>query len=305
MAQVQLDHRLINPDHPALSAVPIPPAAELEHRSSDHGQESSSALPPPPSFSPPIYNLIDDNHENSIDMSLSHSTNLTNDLDLTLESSQNNSHGSIEPRTPEPVRPNLSFINFVTGQTPSLSLASLGEPEQKIHTEEDREIQNSFDRSTDLEVEESMVSQDPLAEQVSMYPAEGLTTNSIDHFNINKSKKIKTSDDVGHAPSTSNSPVSETHLPSQTAKSLTQNSSYSAENWLDITKTEFQVAIGLFVVPWSTMIILSRLINQLLILTFSQSIPTPITGLFTSIFAPSLLYSSLITLFITSFDHLS
>ncbi|EGG02064.1 uncharacterized protein MELLADRAFT_117635 [Melampsora larici-populina 98AG31] len=76
-------------------------------------------------------------------------------------------------------------------------------------------------------------------------------------------------------------------------------SNVSTHDWTDLTRPEVQFALCLFAVPWTSLLITSRTLNQICYMIFDWQLVQPVTGLLLSVLAPSMLYTSLIAVFIS------
>ncbi|MBW0487321.1 hypothetical protein O181_027036 [Austropuccinia psidii MF-1] len=71
------------------------------------------------------------------------------------------------------------------------------------------------------------------------------------------------------------------------------------KDWLDLSQKEVQYAAYLFVIPWCSVLLSLRSLNQILYLIFDWALLNPVTGIPMSIIAPTIVYGSLVALFIS------
>lgn len=88
-------------------------------------------------------------------------------------------------------------------------------------------------------------------------------------------------------------------LVNQNQSATQTESAVSTHDWTDLTRPEVQFALCLFAVPWTSLLITSRTLNQICYMIFDWQLVQPVTGLLLSVLAPSILYTSLIAVFIS------
>lgn len=299
-------------NHPSLSSVPLPPGPELDPK--HHPDAQAGRLPQPPIFSPPSTNTTlddisfgnDDDEIEPLPRPVHHPDFIHQ---LSPRSPQNISGFIVEPQTPETLDPHLDFIPSVTtdfehitqpiGTIDLTAKEALPEPEP-------------FDRSESLETNSvdshSNLNYTNQPEITSIDSQDQLTPPGIERLDSVPSHEEKletrTRDEPDQLGSRELAPSSKPQDPQlKPFQSAPQNQSQSrsdAEAWFDITKTEVQFALGLFAIPWSSLIFFSRLINQTWAMIFNEPIVRPVSGLIPSMLVPSFLYGSLLALFTTA-----
>lgn len=293
-------------DHPALSSVPSAPGPELDPKHYHHEKN----LPEPPLFSPPITNATFDeiSFDDPQDLSIGTFQSDSAHADFMDRSTEDHSGSINEPRTPESIAPSLDYVPFITSESDSLSVDHVGQPPEiiaKTQLPQANGVQNQADQSQSLD------------DQTAASTSQEHTSLKEDsqHEPIESEKRMPPSIEASAEENEINAPVVNSKVDSQqvsiplpkeaprsknvdTVKNT--EASMSVDDWLDISRTEFQFAIGLFAIPWSSLVILSRSINMVWSLIFAQPLVQPITGVILSIIAPSLLYTSLVALLISS-----
>jgi len=298
-------------DHPALSSVPSAPGPELDPKHYHHEKH----LPEPPLFSPPSTNTTFDeiSFDHHQDLSIGTFQSDSAHADFMDRSIEDHSGSVNEPRTPESIAPSLDYVPFITSESDSLSVDHVGQPPEiiaKAQLPQANGVQHQADQSQNLNDQTAASTsqehtslkegsqREPIESEKSMPPSieASAEENKITAPAVN---------------SKTNSQQVSIPLPKEEPRSKNVDSvkntgaSMSVDDWLDISRTEFQFAIGLFAIPWSSLVILLRSINMVWTLIFSQPLVQPIAGVILSITAPSLLYTSLVALLISSAAQIS
>ncbi|KAH9818696.1 hypothetical protein DFH28DRAFT_1150203 [Melampsora americana] len=122
------------------------------------------------------------------------------------------------------------------------------------------------------EAEEPKSIPEPVASRRSVSKSEPLT-NEISH----EEKTLKQEEEVIRPE------------PNGIKQSTTQSDSkVSTHDWTDLTRPEVQFALCLFAVPWTSILITSRTLNQICFMIFDWQLVQPVTGLLLSVLAPSM-----------------
>ncbi|KAI7947355.1 hypothetical protein MJO28_009263 [Puccinia striiformis f. sp. tritici] len=289
-------------NHPALSSVPSLPGPELDSKHYDHHQQG---LPEPPLFSPPITNTTfeDAGFDRPEDLSIG---------SITDNKSPEDHVGYItEPRTPESIAPRLDFVPFITGEE-SLSVDHLDRPPPEIISKEQHAPQaNEVYEEEEEEEEETSESTNDQSPGSTTAAADAEEEEEVAEQDaplisdpVSEHKSIESAEPHLIQPIVEEKEVTKSHhqvqIPLARSKNLNSIGSMSVDEWLDIRRTEFQFAIGLFAIPWSSSVIFLRSFNLIWSLLFTQPLIQPITGVVSSMIAPSILYASLVALLISS-----
>ncbi|POW23547.1 hypothetical protein PSHT_00086 [Puccinia striiformis] len=286
-------------NHPALSSVPSLPGPELDSKHYDHHQQG---LPEPPLFSPPITNTTfeDAGFDRPEDLSIG---------SITDNKSPEDHVGYItEPRTPESIAPSLDFVPFITGEE-SLSVDHLDQPPPEIISKEQHAPQANeiYEQEEEEETSESTNDQSPASTSAAVEEEEEEVAEQdapLISDPVSEHKSIESAEPHSIQPIVEEKEVTKSHhqvqIPLAKPKNLNSIGSMSVDEWLDIRRTEFQFAIGLFAIPWSSSVIFLRSFNLIWSLLFTQPLIQPITGVVSSMIAPSILYASLVALLISS-----
>ncbi|EFP81063.1 hypothetical protein PGT21_008856 [Puccinia graminis f. sp. tritici] len=310
MAQVEQytttdQHHHTDENHPGLSSVPSLPGPELDSKHYQHQKE----LPEPPLFSPPITNTSfdDTSFDRPEDLSIESIQSHSSLAEFNDKSHEDHSGSINEPRTPESIAPSLDYVPFITSQSDSLSVDQLNHPPEIISKaqapQEDEEVEEETSHEDLHDHSFASASQKPESQHQKSLESEQIHPQSISPSVEENAKAESEQLPVAAV----NAPPKAIHRQVSKSKHLSsgsQTKSMSADEWLDITRTEFQFAIGLFAIPWSSLIILTRSINLFWTLIFTQPLVQPITGIMLSIIAPSILYTSLLALLISSAAHI-
>lgn len=284
-------------NHPALSSVPSVPGPELDSKHYQH----EPLLPEPPLFSPPISNTTFDDTNLDLDLSIgvnqSHSSSTE---DVTDDQSHHDISTSVnEPRTPESIAPSLDYVPFITHD--SLSVDHLDHPPEiiaKAHIPQPDEEHDHSEKTSHHVNDQSATSTSE--EPLSFKAADSHQEQPIESQENQPESLIASKVEE---PASQQLPPRPKEVKQTTKNAVTatkSSTSMSVDDWLDISRTEFQFAIGLFAIPWSSLVLFTRSINMFWSLVFTQPLVQPISGVLPSIVAPSLLYASLVALLISS-----
>ncbi|KAG0151565.1 hypothetical protein CROQUDRAFT_504512 [Cronartium quercuum f. sp. fusiforme G11] len=74
-------------------------------------------------------------------------------------------------------------------------------------------------------------------------------------------------------------------------------------DWTDITKSEVQFALCLFIIPWISILVTIKSINTIVYLIFDYQLIKPFKNFILFIFGPSLIYNSLLSVLISLLDQ--
>ncbi|OAV89139.1 hypothetical protein PTTG_07844 [Puccinia triticina 1-1 BBBD Race 1] len=307
-------HPNTDENHPALSSVPSLPGPELDPKHYEHHDQD---LPEPPLFSPPVTNTtfddtsFDRREDLSIDSIQSHSSL----ADINDKSHEDHSASFNEPRTPESIAPSLDYVPFITSESDALSVDRASQPPEIISKAQAHDVDEVKEETPEEQhVDDHALpstSEKPVSQPKSLdSPAEAVEPPKPISSSMDKEEpKIE----ADQPPVTSEHHPDPQEIPLPVLKEaprskivglVTNTAPMSVDEWLDISRTELQFAIGLFAIPWSSLVILTRSVNLFWTLIFTQPLVHPIAGILLSIIAPSVLYTSLVALLISSAAHI-